>query len=147
MRHQDNVQASFLLIAALALFTFETLCVRLLNGVATPPQAVLFRSLAQLVVVGTWMLWRRQLPLLRSPHLKLHLARGIVSIVSWYLYYRSFQKLEFSLATLLSFASSLFVVLLAGPVLGERAHPVSWLATLAGFGGIALAAGAGGGAV
>ena len=47
-------------------------------------------------------------------------------------------------ATALLFVAPLFVVLLAGPLLGERAGPLRWLAVLAGFGGTLLIARPGG---
>lgn len=139
----DNVRATLILVVAMLCFTIETMVVRTLSGSATAMQAVFFRALGQLVLIGLWMLLRDVRPTLRTSRLGLHLARGLVSIAGWWLYYRMFQRLDFALATLLTFASSLFVVLLARPVLGEKVHAVSWLATIAGFAGIALATGVG----
>lgn len=142
-RRQDNLRAALILIVASLMFTIETMVVRGLSASTNAAQAVLFRAVGQLVIVGLWIAWRRQWPRLRTRHLALHLARGLVSVVGWWLYYRMFQRIDFALATLLTFASSLFVVVFARPVLGEKVHLVSWIATIIGFGGIALAAGVG----
>jgi drug/metabolite transporter (DMT)-like permease len=141
-RAQDNVRASIVLIIAILAFSVETMVVRALSSSSTPAQAVVFRAGAQLVVVAVWIVWRRRGFSLATRHLGLHLARGFVSVVGWWLYYRMFQKLDYALATLLTFASSLFVVMLARPVLGERVQLVSWIATVMGFAGIFIATGA-----
>jgi len=139
----NNVRAALILIAAMLCFTVETMAVRALAGSANAAQAVLFRAIGQIVLIAVWMAVRNQRPQLTSPRLGLHLARGLISVCAWWLYYRMFQTLDFALATLLTFASSLFVVVLARPILGEKVHLVSWGATLVGFGGIALATGVG----
>lgn len=132
-----------LLIAAMMVFTIEALTVRWLGERITAAQAVMFRSFGQIIVVCVWAFWRGIWPSLRSRHYGLHVARGLVSLISWWLYYYTFQKLDLALATLLTFASSLFVVVLAGPVLGERVKLVSWIATIVGFAGVLVASGIG----
>lgn len=139
----DNLTAALLLTVAVLMFTIETVVVRWLGAGASVWQAVFFRGVGQVIVVLCWMLWRRRWVSLKTGRPGLHIARGLVSISGWWLYYWTFQQLGIALATLLTFASSLFVVVLAGPVLGERVRPVSWIATLVGFGGIAVATGVG----
>ena len=139
----DNMTAALLLGIAMLVFTAETLVVRWLGPAASVSQAVLFRALGQVLVVLVWSFMRGRRPNLKTVHHRLHLARGIASIATWWLYYWTFQQLGVALATLLTFTSSLFVVVFAGPVLGERVRAVSWFATLAGFGGIAIASGLG----
>lgn len=139
----DNVTASLLMLAAVVMFTVETVAIRWLGSQANVWQAVLFRGFGQVVVVIGWMIRRGALPDMRSNHPWLHVIRGLASIFGWWLYYWTFQRLGVALATLLSFASSLFVVMLAGPVLGERVRGATWAATVAGFAGIAIASGVG----
>lgn len=139
----DNAAASILLMIAVTMFTVETLAIRWLGPGVSVWQAVLFRGLGQMLVVVAWMARRGMLPDLRSEHPWLHVLRGSVSIAGWWLYYWTFRNLDVALATLLSFASSLFVVVLAGPILGERVRLASWIGTGVGFLGIAIAAGVG----
>ena len=139
----DNLRGGMLLIAAMALFTIETMTIRWLGPRATTSQAVLFRAFGQIAVIMLWAAWRGAWPSLRSKRYRLHAARGVVSIASWWLYYITFQKLDYALATLLTFSTSLFVVVLAGPVLGEKVRLASWIATLIGFSGILIASGVG----
>lgn len=135
----DNLRGAALLSTGAVLFTVEVVAVRMLDGRASDGQIVFARAAMQLLVVSAWIALRHPAALLtRRP--TLHLLRGLTSLVCWWLYYRSFQELDLALATLLTFSSSLFVVLLAGPVLGERVGGLRWAVTMLGFCGVALAA-------
>lgn len=134
----DNVRGAVLLVAAALFFTCEVVAVRLLDGRATDGQIVFARAIMQFAVVSLWILPRRP-GLLRTRRPGLHLLRGLTSLLCWWLYYRSFQALDLALATILTFSTSLFVVLLAGPILGERVGRLRWAMTVLGFAGIALA--------
>ena len=137
----DNRRGALLLVAAAGIFTAEVTAVRLLGDGASSGQIVFFRGFAQLIVVGTWIALRDP-GLLRTARPGLHLLRGLTSLLCWLLYFRSFQLLDLSLATTLTFTTSLFTVALAPLVLGERVGLANWVLTALGFGGVALAAGA-----
>lgn len=134
----DNVRGAILLTVAAAFFTAEVVAIRLLEGRASDSQIVFARAFVQLLVVTFWIA-AGNLRLLRTRRPGLHLLRGLTSLLCWWLYYRSFQSLDLALATILTFTSSLFVVLLAGPVLGEKVGPWRWSMTVLGFAGIAVA--------
>jgi len=59
-------------------------------------------------------------------------------------YYASFQTLELSLASTLTFTSSLFVVAMAPFVLGERIGAKRAVTTIIGFAGVLIASGVNG---
>lgn len=135
----DNLRGAILLAAGALFFTVEVVAVRMLGGRASDGQIVFARAAMQLLVVSAWIVLSHP-GAFRTRRPALHLVRGLTSLVCWWLYYRSFQELDLALATLLTFSSSLFVVLLAGPVLGERVGGLRWAVTLLGFCGVALAA-------
>jgi drug/metabolite transporter (DMT)-like permease len=141
----DNGRGAILLACAAAAFTAEVTMVRQLSPMVSDAQVVFARAAVQLLTVGCWVLLRDP-ALARTRRPALHLARGLTSLACWALYYRSFQTLDLALATTLTFTTSLFVVALAGPVLGERVGLRRWGLTVLGFAGVALAAqpGAGG---
>lgn len=134
----DNVRGALLLTLAAIFFTAEVVAVRSLGGAATDSQIVFARAFVQLLAVSVWIAARDR-RLLHTGRPGLHLLRGLTSLLCWWLYYRSFQTLDLALATVLTFSSSLFVVLFAGPVLGERVGPWRWSMTVVGFVGIAVA--------
>ena len=134
----DNVRGAIFLAFAAFFFTAEVVAVRLMDGRASDGQIVFARAVVQLAAVSAWIALRNP-GLLKTRRPGLHLLRGLTSLVSWWLYYRSFQILDLALATILTFTTSLFVVLLAGPVLGEKVGPWRWGMTMLGFLGIAIA--------
>jgi len=138
----DNRRGALLLAAAALVFTGEVTMVRLLGDAASNGQIVFSRAAVQLIVVATWIVLRDP-GLARTARPRLHLLRGLTSLVCWWLYYRSFQVLDLGLATTLTFTTSLFVVAFAPLVLRERVGRARWLATAFGFGGVALASGVG----
>lgn len=137
----DNRRGAILLVAAAALFTAEVIGVRALEGRASDGQIVFARGATQLLFLAP-VIAARGVAMLTTRRPGLHLARGLVSLVCWVLYYQSFQRLDLALATTLTFSTSLFVVLLAAPVLGERVGAFRWAVTAIGFLGVAIAAGA-----
>lgn len=134
-----NLKGALLLSLAAAVFTGEVILIRMVAGDAATPQIVFFRAVAQLMLGTLMVLASRGTFGTRRPGLQI--ARGLTSLGVWLLYYISFIMLDLALATTLTFSTSLFVVLLAGPVLGERIGLSRWSATLVGFAGIIVATG------
>ena len=133
------LNAAALSLAAAFLFVAETVFVKLLGDAVPVTTIMLVRSTGQLLWVVP-ALARRGPRVLHTARLLLHLARGLFSLISWALYYWSFQHLDLATATVLSFTSVMFVTALAGPVLGEVVRWRRWSATIIGFAGVAVIA-------
>jgi len=132
----ENTKGAALLALAAVVFTAEVVILRHLDGRATTGQVLLFRSSAQLLFAAMWLAATIGMAGLRTERLGLHAARGVLSLFAWWFYYASFQRLGLALATVLTFMSSLFVVALAGPVMGERVTLRRLAGTLAAFSGV-----------
>lgn len=137
----DNRYGALLLLLSAAIFTADVTVLRFLSESVPFAQIIFFRSVCQLVVVGLWISLRNPM-LFRSDNKRLLVVRGATSLVCWFLYYASFQTLDLSLATTLTFTTSLFVVAMAPFVLGEKLGALRTLATVLGFVGVVLASGA-----
>ena len=83
----------------------------------------------------------RALALLATPRPGAHLLRSVLTAVSWWCYYKSFQLLPIALATTLMFSSQFFVLLLMRPMLKEHVSRQAVVATSIGFVGVIVAAG------
>ena len=137
----DNRRGALLLVLAAAVFTADVTALRYLSPEVPFGQIVFFRSLSQLVIVALWIAMKSGVRY-GSPRWRMLVLRGITSLVCWWLYYASFQALELALASTLTFTTSLFVVVMAPFVLGERIGWTRGLTTLFGFVGVVLASGA-----
>lgn len=136
----NNPYGAALLIAAAAVFTADVTVLRFLSPDVPFALIIFFRAMSQLVIVSVWIALRRP-ALFRSPRWPQLVARGVTSLVCWWLYYASFQTLDLALASTLTFTTSLFVVALAPFVLGERFGLKRALTTALGFAGVVLASG------
>ena len=136
----DNQRGAALLVAAAAVFTADVAVLRYLSPEVPFGQIIFFRSLSQLLIVALWIGMRPGLSY-RSPRWRMLVLRGLTSLVCWWLYYASFQALELALASTLTFTTSLFVVVMAPFVLGERIGWKRGLTTFFGFGGVVLTSG------
>lgn len=142
-RPQDNLRGAAIYLAATMVFTFEGVILRWTSQIAPVWQTVFLRALAQMALVLAICWLRGHVPRIEPGRVRLHLARAYGSLGNWTMSYYMYQKLDLALATVFSFASSLFVVILARPVLGEKVPLASWIATMLGFVGVAVAAGVG----
>jgi drug/metabolite transporter (DMT)-like permease len=68
----------------------------------------------------------------------LMIARGLLLVVAAILLQLAFKDLPLAETTAIFFITPLLVALLAGPLLGEKLHLRTWLATLLGFAGVLL---------
>lgn len=140
-REINNRYGALLLLVGAAIFTADVSVLRFLSADVPFAQIIFFRSLCQLVIVALWIGLRRP-ALFGSRNWRMLILRGLTSLVCWWLYYASFQRLDLSLATTLTFTTSLFVVAMAPFVLGERIGPLRMATTALGFLGVILASGA-----
>ena len=134
----NNRYGAALLVAAAGLFTLDVTVLRFLSPGLPFAQIIFFRSACQLVIVALWI-GATQPALFGSTRWPRLVLRGLTSLLCWWLYYASFQRLELALASTLTFTTSLFVVAMAPFVLGERIGVWRWLTTGAGFIGVILA--------
>lgn len=137
----DNTRGATLLAAACVVLTAEVVLLRSLGNRVDFIDMVLFRALAQLVFSTVWVLVASGVAGMRTRRPGMHLLRGGLSLVCWWLYYASFSMLNLALATVLTFTTSLFVVALAGPLMGERVGALRAGATVVGFAGVVIASG------
>lgn len=147
MALSGNLRGACWLSLAMLVLVAETVLLRFVDPALPTVVYTLARAAAQLALGAALVLslgigWRGAAT--RRPWLQLF--RGASSLVSWQLYYLSFRLLDFAVATTLNFASALFVVLFAGPVMGERVGAARWAATLLGFAGVVVVVRPGGGA-
>ncbi|MEX0281876.1 MAG: DMT family transporter [Arenibacterium sp.] len=139
--HVDDPRGAALLVLAAAVFTADVTVLRYLSPDVPFGQIIFFRSISQLVIVAVWISVQSTLHY-RSPRWRMLVLRGLTSLVCWWLYYASFQTLELALASTLTFTTSLFVVVMAPFVLGEKIGWTRGLTTIFGFAGVVLASGA-----
>jgi drug/metabolite transporter (DMT)-like permease len=122
-----NLRGAALIVFAGVFVTVEAMILRFLSPETGSVLTALARAITQfgfgllmVIPLGPW------------------LRGGLTSLTAWWLYYASVRELGLALATVMTFTSTLFVVPLARPILGERVGAARWIATAAGFAGVLL---------
>lgn len=134
-----NLIGALWMAGSAMVFAVEALFVRWMVERGIPVELQVFcRAAGQLVWMAPVVIAAGGLSVFRTARPGLHLLRGLSSVVTWGLYYLSFSYLDLATATVLSFLNVMFTTILAVPVLGERVGPARWVATLAGFVGVAI---------
>ncbi|WKN20701.1 DMT family transporter [Azotobacter vinelandii] len=131
-------------IAVLAFASHDSLAKQLAasNGVL---MVLWVRYLSQSLLLAAWQLPRHGWRVLRVNCPGLQLLRGL-SLLSISLFFLSaLRLLPLAEATAVHFIAPLLVILLAMPLLGERANPGQWLAVGVGFLGVLIIVRPGGG--
>ena len=131
-----------LAVVAAFMATLESVFLRMLADTVSLAQVLLFRAGMQLVLVlvlAPWLVGSVRL-LVHTTRLRSHLLRGVLAGISWWCYFMSFKVLPLALATTMTFAAQIFVLLLAWPILRERVTRPQLVSTLVGFLGVMIAA-------
>lgn len=107
-----------------------------LNDFYPVVEIIFFRMLfaLPLVIAAGLLVGGRQALVTRSPWLQI--GRGLAAIGAPLAYINGLAVLPLAANAAISFASPLFITLLAAPLLGERPGWRQWAATLVGFGGV-----------
>jgi drug/metabolite transporter (DMT)-like permease len=99
-------------------------------------EIVFFRSVFGIPVIVVTALMMGGPRLLVAKRIDTHAGRSIAGAISMYFNFASYALLPLADATAISFASPLFVVILAATMLHERVHLYRWSAVIVGFIGV-----------
>ena len=102
-------------------------------------EIVFFRTVFALVVLFSWLAALGEFPrALHTNWLAGHLLRSIAGSASLILSFSSYALLPLADATAIGYAGPLFIVVMAGLLLGERIGPARWGAVTLGTTGVLL---------
>jgi drug/metabolite transporter (DMT)-like permease len=128
-------------ILATLLFAFMFASIRWLGSYLPIGEIVFFRGLLGMVVIVIVALLSGGLELLATRNIGSHAVRSIAGTISMFCYFSAYVFLPLADATAITFASPLFVVILAALMLGEKVHVYRWSAVLVGFLGVLVIVG------
>lgn len=114
-------------------------CVKAMGGRVPLGEVVFFRSAVSLLPLVLFLMWCREWPgglATRRP--ASHLMRCLTGCVGMFTGFAAVRLLPIAEATLLTYLSPLFVVLLAGWLLGEQVRLVRWVGVAVGLAGAAV---------
>lgn len=137
-RPNERLKGIVFVAAAALIFTLQDVIIKLVSGRYPLAEALTIRCVVAFLPIMVLIHLDGGLSLLRARWSPAVMLRGLVMLGSYACYYLSLAAMPLATAVALFFSSPLFIVALAGPVLGERAGLVRWLTILVGFGGVLI---------
>ena len=136
-----NLRSITAMLAAVAMFSCMDAFLKALAGTYPPLQVTALRGLTAMPLVCLYIVWRRQVGAVFSPRLRwrLHLLRGVFSMVMMTLFTFGLKTLGLAEAYTLTFVAPLIITMLSVPVLKETVQPRHWIAIAVGLGGVVIA--------
>ena len=138
MHASEHMRGIVAMLVAIAFFAVMDAQLKLLAGHYGPMQVAFLRGVTSLPFVLLPVLLRGRLARLRPVNVRLHLLRGVLSVVMLGSFI--FAVRESSLATTYSIfmCAPLVVAALSAPMLGERVAGAQWGAIAVGLAGVLL---------
>lgn len=134
-----NARGALFILCGAATFPVMGALVKLLSSDLHPFELAFFRCLFGGLVLLPFLARRPRAVLTRRPGM--HLLRGVLGVTAMLSGFTALSLLPLAEAVTLGFTRVLFLIPLAVVILGDDVDAPRWIATLAGFGGIALMAG------
>lgn len=137
-RPNERLKGIVFVAAAALIFTLQDVIIKLVSGRYPLAEAITIRCVVAFLPILILIHFDGGLSLLRARWSPLVVLRGLMMLGSYTCYYLSLAAMPLATAVALFFSSPLFIVALAGPLLGERAGLVRWVTILVGFGGVLI---------
>ncbi len=135
----SNLRSIVAMLVAVGAFSLMDAVLKTLIGSYPALQVAALRGLVSLPLVIVYVLWRREVALLLRVRWRLHLLRGVISIVMLTLFSFALRELGLAEAYAIFFIAPLLMTVLAIPVLREQVAPRHWLAIALGLVGVLIA--------
>ena len=132
----SNLRGIVFMLAAVVAFSLMDVCLKLLSPHYPAMQVAALRGLTSLPLVLIWVALSGGFAQVRSRRWRLHLLRGVLSVVMLSSFAFALRDLPLAEAYSLFFVAPLLVTALAVPLLGERVGWRRWLAVLIGLAGV-----------
>lgn len=126
------------LLAGVFLISVQDMIIKSISGTYAVSLAILLRSVVAFFVLLVIVHMESGLDSIRTPRSWQLVGRGVVLLLAYTAYYVSIPALTLAEAVALFFMAPVFVMLLSGPLLGEKVSVLTWFAALLGFAGVML---------
>lgn len=139
MPSAGNLRSIVAMLIAVGFFSLMDAVLKTLGNSYPAVQVAAMRGLSALPLVCLYVLWRQQARSLLHIRWRLHLLRGVMSVMMLSCFTFALQTLPLTEAYTLFFIAPLLITLLSIPVLKEKVSPRNWAAIVVGFLGVLIA--------
>jgi drug/metabolite transporter (DMT)-like permease len=133
-----NLKGVIAMAAAVAAFSFMDAQLKLLAEHYPPMQVSFLRGAMSLPFILLPILMRRRVARLRPVNLRLHLLRGVLSVVMLTAFVYAVRESSLAVTYSIFMFAPLLIVAVSVPMLGEQVAGAQWAAVLVGLLGVLL---------
>lgn len=137
-RGNEKFKGILFLCAGALVFTFQDVIIKWISGSYPLPEILTVRCIVAFLPLMVLIHVDGGFGGLRLKRPGALFLRGLLLLAAYTTYYLAIVAIPLTEAAALFYASPLFIVLLAGPLLGERPSLGAWLATVVGFMGVLI---------
>src|SRR5690349_24466929 len=124
--------AAFILCLGVFVFALQDWIIKAISDLYPVHQAIVIRAVVALPILLVLVRMSGAFRNILSPQARWLALRGFILVVAYTSYYLAFPAMPLAQVIALWFTTPLFVVALAGPILGERVGVERWIATIVG---------------
>ena len=135
---QHPVLAALILCLGVFVFALQDWIIKWISGDYPIHEAIVIRCIVGIPIMLGLIWWRGSLRDILSPQMRWLALRGLILCVSYTTFYLAFPSMPLGQVIALWFTTPIFVVALAGPMLGEKVGPRRWFAVILGFVGVLI---------
>ncbi len=137
MRNPERAGLLFAL-AGFSMLPVGDAIIKSTGGIWPGTAVALVRFIVGAAGLAVLLLLREGRQAFRPPRPAIQLVRGLGMAIATLGFFSALFLMPFAEVTALSFTSPMLTGLLAGPVLGEKPRPATWLASFAAFAGVLI---------
>lgn len=134
----NNVRGIYTILVGMLVITLQDSAVKLLSPDYALHQIMLSRAVLALVITFAIMRYEGGFHLLKTKHLKWHLARGALIVIANMTFFLAVAAMPLGEAVAIFFVAPLFITAMSVPFLGEKVGPRRWAAVLVGLAGVVV---------
>ena len=134
----DNVRGIYTILVGMLVITLQDSAVKLLSPDYALHQIMLSRAVLALVITFGILKYEGGFHLLRTKHLKWHLARGGLIVTANMTFFLAVAAMPLGEAVAIFFVAPLFITAMSVPFLGEKVGPRRWAAVMVGLAGVVV---------
>ena len=134
-----NLRSIVAMLVAVGFFSVMDALLKTLSGIYPAMQVAAMRGLSALPLVWVYVAWRGEVRVLLRVRWRLHLMRGVLTILMLALFTFSLRELALTEAYTIFFIAPLLITMLSIPVLKEKVSLRHWLVIGVGLAGVVIA--------
>ena len=138
-RPNERLKGILFLCGGAFIFTFQDIIIKLVSGRYPLSEVLAIRCVVAVPLLLVLVHFDGGLAGLLTRRWRLLLLRAVLLLVCYSCYYLAIAAIPLAEAVPLYYTAPLFIVLLSGPLLGERVGLGRWIAVAVGFAGVVIA--------